>query len=121
VLIGTGRRFQEMRIVVEDKLPEDVPFIPSPFCGSPDGLNPGNKAILTCGLEVDLDNQYVGLVKATRAKVFDPWAFVQMLGDNTLILAGGELMLALNTGLGTGEKGQLYRLDPSMKTARKIS
>ena len=117
VVVGTGKRFQEIYETIRPKIyGATVKF--SPFCGSADGLEADGNVILTNGTLVDLKKDYISLTNAPEA--FDPWGFIASLPENTLLCAGGELLIALG-GKAINEKGQLYELDPETKTARKIS
>lgn len=116
VLIGTGRRFQEVYQILSPQLIE-VPVQPSPFLGTADGLEmkDGVRVVVTSGgMTYPLD-KYIG-IKGSPA--FNPWQFVKGFSPNTVLCSGGELMSAL-TGK-PGEKGSLYTLDPSNKSIKKI-
>ncbi|QQR78083.1 MAG: hypothetical protein IPJ68_03240 [Candidatus Moraniibacteriota bacterium] len=117
VVAGSGRRFQEIADAIRRKLPiaSDVPFETSPFCGSCDGIrfgkNPGegDMIVLSEG-EVPVE-KYLGLVGTPG---FDPWAFVNGLGNGALLCGGGELLLALGYS-GVPPKGALFGLDALTK------
>ncbi|MEK0369499.1 MAG: hypothetical protein QQN62_07855, partial [Nitrosopumilus sp.] len=80
-----------------------------------DGLEANKDVILIDGTTVSL-NHYISI----GSDCFDAWRFVSDLPDQTLLCAGGELMIAL--GLKSiNEKGQLFELDPEKKEGRKIS
>lgn len=117
VVIGTGARFQEIynTMVNKKQLSRDVPIKRSPFCGSADGLEANKDVILVDGTTVRLDN-YISI----GSDCFNAWRFISSLPDNTLLCAGGELMISL--GLKSiNEKGQLFELDPEKKEGKKIN
>lgn len=115
VIIGTGARFREIYETIKSQIP-NIPVKYSPFCGSVDGLEANYDIILIDGTTVNQDD-YLGLVETSG---FNAWDFVAGLPHNTLLCAGGELMIALGLKA-INEKGQLYELDPPTKGGWKIS
>ena len=118
VVIGTGRRFQEIykTMVKKGQLGRDIPVKYSPFCGSADSLEANKKYItLADGTIVSLDD-YINIGN----DCFDAWGFLYDLPDKTLLCAGGELMITLGFG-DINEKGQLFELDLEEGTGKKIS
>lgn len=116
VVVGTGDRFQEILKIIDSKLGE-IPIKYSPFCGSADGLEADGNIILVNGKLVNLKNDYVSI---SNSPAFNPWEFIDSFPDNTLLCAGGELMITL--GLKSiNEKGQLYELHPENKMGGRIN
>lgn len=115
IVIGTGKRFQEIYQFIQDKLSR-IPVKYSPFCGSADGLEADYRIILVDGTLLK-DDEYLGMI---NVPAFDAWKFIADLPDNTLLCAGGELLIALG-GKTINQKGQLYELDCEKKVAKKIS
>ena len=118
IVIGTGKRFQEIYTAIKDQV-SDVPIKYSPFCGGVEGLESNGQIILNDGTLVD-DENCLGMIKV---KAFDALMFIEELieladGD-VLLCAGGELMWAL--GLKPiNQKGHLYELDPETKSGHMI-
>lgn len=117
VVIGTGKRFREIynTMISQGHLQQDTPIKYSPFCGSADSLEANKDVILVDGTTVSL-NDYISI----GSDCFDAWRFISSLPDNTLLCAGGELMMALGLK-DINEKGKLFKLDPEKKEGRKIS
>ena len=91
-----------------------IPVRFSPFCGSADSLK-GDGIIIVGDREV-ASNNYIGLI---GSKCFNAWKFVSEFPDNTLLCSGGELLIALGQEEIYG-KGQLYKLHPRAKSARRV-
>lgn len=109
VVVGVGTRFQEIYNLIKDD-PQIAGITPlhSPFCGGYDGLvvTPnGNFAAIAHG-NVPI-NTYLGLIGTPG---FSPRAFVDGLGEGTLICGGGEVLLALGYE-GNPPKGALFEID----------
>lgn len=115
VVVGTGARFQQIYRTLSDSL-QGIAVKYSPFCGSADGLDPGDKIVLIDGTLVNRSD-YLGLI---RAPGFNAWEFLRSLPDGTLLCAGSELMISLGLER-INKKGQLFELDPAQKAGRKIS
>lgn len=109
VVVGAGTRFREIFNLIKDN-PQIAGTTPlhSPFCGGYDGLRvatEGKMVTMTDGdVPVDI---YLGLIGTPG---FDPWAFINGLGERTLICGGGELLIALGYE-GNPPKGALFALD----------
>jgi len=116
VIVGTGTRFQEIYEALYPVLPGQAKIIHSIFCGSSDGIEPDGKGILDNGRKVDLETEYIGLM---NPQYFDAWKFVNSFDGDTLLCAGGELMISLGLKA-INEKGHLYELDPEDHTGRMI-
>ena len=116
VVVGTGTRFQEIyKLKLFQGFLAGVSVKYSPFCGSPDGLEPNGDVIMAGGALVSLSD-YINV----QSRYFDSWSFICDLPDNTLLCSGSDLMIAL--GLKSiNEKGQLFKLDPKTETGEKIS
>jgi hypothetical protein len=115
VVVGTGTRFQEIYELIQNDT-TGARVMHSIFCGSSDGIEPDGMGILDNGRKVDLKTEYIGLISPH----FDAWAFVTSFSGNTLLLSGGELMIALGLK-DINEKGHLYELDPATKSGKKLS
>lgn len=117
VVIGTGRRFQEMFGVLYDsnKVEPEVPCRLTPFCGGAEGFDPPTTIILPNGEPCQL-KEYIGLSSGFG---FDPWTFVNSFPGDTLFLAGGELLMAL--GEQNLSKGALYGIDHADRVCHLIS
>lgn len=118
VVVGTGRRFLEIYRTLSLAL-EGVPVNYSPFCGSADSMEEDHETIMLASGDKTTHAQYLSLI-ACMDTAFLGWRFLSELPDNTLLCAGGELMVALGL-TDINERGQLYRLDPYTRTGRKLS
>lgn len=116
VVVGTGKRFQQIYTILQSKL-ADVPVKFSLFCGGADSLGNKGAHIIFADARFTSCENYIGLGDTTA---FDAWKFIAQLPDNTLLCADGELMLALGLKNITG-KGQLFQLNPQEKSGKKIS
>jgi hypothetical protein len=118
VFIGTGKRFQEIfdTLAGEARWALTVPVWCSPLCGNADGVEPDGRIILTNGKLVDMD-EYMGIMNNPAVNA---WQFIAFLPDKAILLAGGELMLALGFKA-ENEKGHLFEIDLETKSCRKIA
>jgi hypothetical protein len=118
VIRGTGRRFEEMKQPLYDagKIGNDTPARVSPFCGGAEYFDPPKTVILPNGAPCPT-REYFGLASGLLG--FDPWKFVNAFPDDTIFLAGDELLMAL--GEKKPAKGALYSLDPADRVCHLIS
>jgi hypothetical protein len=119
IIVGTGRRFQEIfetLMVGKETRWKYIPVFHSPLCGSADGLEKDGKVILTNGRKVSMDS-YMGLNNCVAINI---WRFLADLPDNALLCAGGELMITLGFEK-FNQKGCLFEIDLEKKECRKIS
>lgn len=119
VVMGTGKRFREIYTAIKCQIPR-ASLKYSAFCGSADGLEENGQIVFADGTLVD-DEDCLGLV---RSKSFDAWKFIQECielghGQDVLLCAGGELMIALGLEH-INKKGHLYQLKPETKKGRMI-
>jgi hypothetical protein len=118
VVTGTGRRMLEILEIVKARLPSPIQITYSPFCGSGDILKK-NQIILSGGRIINLMD-YDGLYSSPdNLALFNAWNWVKQYPNNTLFLAGRELMTALGLAK-ISEEGCLYELSAPKKAAKKI-
>ncbi|MBP9701420.1 MAG: hypothetical protein KBD47_00370 [Candidatus Pacebacteria bacterium] len=108
IISGTGNRFQQSAEIVRRRLGHEKDTRFSPLCGSADSgekAESGFQVILANGRVVPLGD-YIGLIGTPGVNVN---AFLNALPENTLLIAGRELLGAL--GYKDALSGVVYGYD----------
>lgn len=118
VVYGAATRFWQIAQEVLKKN-SGAQYKSSFLCGTPEGLDvETNRICLVNGLTVPL-KEHEGLEKAVAEGYVNIWRYLGKFPDDTVICAGGELMIAL--GLNSIRKrGALYEIDISDRSGNLI-